>query len=1046
MKKVKAESLVAVHTHTHTHTDNLKNKGITLIALVVTIVVLLILAGVSISFIFGENGLITKAKYAVFVNEMTAIEEKINVWEAGEVTKQNYEDTQNKIPTNGLYSASELEKTSRLTGEVGYYRVWNVSEVKPDIDVYSDDETFNNTFESELVFYPAGLQDLYYLNNEELGISKNKKYLIDASNGIIYSTTGMKLNGVQCYSLNMAKMISDGNNEKPEFSSIEVSGSAGNLAGNVSRKYLTDEDGNYILDENGNKIENPDYNPYGFQIFTNDRTENLYKLYNDGTLYGKGIKGTQLNTSVSDMEEINPAKFSEFSIPSEVSNYKKIITGHSTVYFIDNQNYLWALGNNDGNKLGLTQEQQIEFTGRNIVKLNVNNKKVDMCWDLGSVLFVRTTDNELYAMGDSSSSKNYLFGNNSQEELKQFTKIEFPKVDKISYIIYCRNGGVKKGAIIACSDNTFYAAGEYAADYNGVGNSGAYKLFNPIFNGYNYKWDENSNQYVQNEYDASADIDQDIEKIGTFSEPGCFILKKDKTLWEVGWNTICQEIKGDSKIQQFPAETIGSNVRDFICTSYSVAIIKEDGTVWGSCIYKNHVGLSSNSAIISEQIVLPQGLQKSGIKEASSFGDGVYYLANDGKMYGSTGGEENYLGMSESPSNIVEIKSHPEINSLFGVADNDIRQRTTRAVLLKGKNGKIYSIGNSSILFRDNILQKQWKKVTNLKVQKVKTGENKSLAIIDENNNLYVCGNDARMLGLDISTQQKINNLVKVDDANINGKVKDVNFTNCTMSVLTTDGNLYVTGRFSSDGNSQGWPNGGFPGWSEKIDNYKLVKIDIEKVSMISTIEKDQIAIANNKIYTWGCNYYGAYYQASLTPVVSKFNNIVDATNVKQIFNSRPASIVLMKDGSVYIDGGYYGVSQSYTGIGRGKAQLENVSSLFNGKKISKFSNSLQVAMFLTDDGEVYGYGQRNILGINNTSGSITDQIQKLPIGSTGEKVSQIVVGNRYAIAITNTGKVYGTGSNMYGILGRWIGIDRKSPNSRYKTAFEWVECPELEI
>ena len=403
---------------------------------------------------------------------------------------------------------------------------------------------------------------------------------------------------------------------------------------------------------------------------------------------------------------------------------------------------------------------------------------------------------------------------------------------------------------------------------------------------------------------------------------------------EVGWNTICQEIKENSKIQQFPAETIGSNVRDFICTSYSVAIIKEDGTVWESCIYYNHVGLSSNSAIISEQIVLPQGLQKSGIKEASSFGDGVYYLANDGKMYGSTRGEENYLGMSESPSNIVEIKSHPEINSLFGVADNDIRQRTTRAVLLRGKNGKIYSIGNSSILFRDNILQKQWKKVTNLNVQKVKTGENKSLAIIDENNNLYVCGNDARMLGLNISTQQKINNLLKVDDA----------------------------------------------------------------------------------------------------------------TNVKQIFNSRPASIVLMKDGSVYIDGGYYGVSQSYTGIGRGKDQLENVSSLFNGKKISKFSNSLQVAMFLTDDGEVYGYGQRNILGINNTSGSITDQIQKLPIGSAGEKVSQIVVGNRYAIAITNTGKVYGTGSNMYGILGRWIEIDRKSPNSRYKTAFEWVECPELEI
>lgn len=40
-------------------------KGITLIALVVTIVVLLILAGVSISLVLGNNGLITKSKEAV---------------------------------------------------------------------------------------------------------------------------------------------------------------------------------------------------------------------------------------------------------------------------------------------------------------------------------------------------------------------------------------------------------------------------------------------------------------------------------------------------------------------------------------------------------------------------------------------------------------------------------------------------------------------------------------------------------------------------------------------------------------------------------------------------------------------------------------------------------------------------------------------------------------------------------------------------------------------------------------------------------------------
>ena len=40
------------------------NKGITLVALVVTIVVLLILAGVSISLVLGQNGLISNAKDA----------------------------------------------------------------------------------------------------------------------------------------------------------------------------------------------------------------------------------------------------------------------------------------------------------------------------------------------------------------------------------------------------------------------------------------------------------------------------------------------------------------------------------------------------------------------------------------------------------------------------------------------------------------------------------------------------------------------------------------------------------------------------------------------------------------------------------------------------------------------------------------------------------------------------------------------------------------------------------------------------------------------
>ena len=54
------------HTHTHTHTSSFSEiikseKAITLVALVVTIIVLIILAGVSISLIIGNNGIMQKA-------------------------------------------------------------------------------------------------------------------------------------------------------------------------------------------------------------------------------------------------------------------------------------------------------------------------------------------------------------------------------------------------------------------------------------------------------------------------------------------------------------------------------------------------------------------------------------------------------------------------------------------------------------------------------------------------------------------------------------------------------------------------------------------------------------------------------------------------------------------------------------------------------------------------------------------------------------------------------------------------------------------------
>ena len=59
--------------------DVKNKKGITLIALVITIIVLLMLAGIAISMIAGNNGVLTKAKEATIVSELSQIVEKVKL-------------------------------------------------------------------------------------------------------------------------------------------------------------------------------------------------------------------------------------------------------------------------------------------------------------------------------------------------------------------------------------------------------------------------------------------------------------------------------------------------------------------------------------------------------------------------------------------------------------------------------------------------------------------------------------------------------------------------------------------------------------------------------------------------------------------------------------------------------------------------------------------------------------------------------------------------------------------------------------------------------
>ena len=110
-------------------------KGITLIALIITIVVLLILAGVTISILTGENGILTKAQTAKQTDNEKTATEIINL-KITNVQIDSYSKTQ-KMPTlqvlaDAFCEDEEIEYVKRKEKEI--------ASLEP-VKILSDDDT-----------------------------------------------------------------------------------------------------------------------------------------------------------------------------------------------------------------------------------------------------------------------------------------------------------------------------------------------------------------------------------------------------------------------------------------------------------------------------------------------------------------------------------------------------------------------------------------------------------------------------------------------------------------------------------------------------------------------------------------------------------------------------------------------------------------------------------------------------------------------------------------------------------------------------------------
>ena len=105
-----------------------KQKGITLIALVITIIVLLILAGVSISLVIGDNGVLTQASNAVIVNREATAKEQVAMALASAETEYWTEWAKNSSVSKDTYFTATNLNEKYLTG------VGEIKSITPNTD------------------------------------------------------------------------------------------------------------------------------------------------------------------------------------------------------------------------------------------------------------------------------------------------------------------------------------------------------------------------------------------------------------------------------------------------------------------------------------------------------------------------------------------------------------------------------------------------------------------------------------------------------------------------------------------------------------------------------------------------------------------------------------------------------------------------------------------------------------------------------------------------------------------------------------------------
>ena len=419
------------------------NKGITLIALVVTIVVLLILAGVSISMLTGENGIITQAQQSKLQTEIGKEKEyitlsvsavkgdKVSRGDTSEITSSELQIEINKYTDEVTVTGSG---TLTVTYESG--RSYEVDqdgniEQKEELTPEEAKKIVYATACGEGLAVETADETVYYVDNLQQRVMQK----IEITGAEIITTNGIKEAGQNYFVDNQGKVYTWGRNNYGQLgngtdieysnepiciSDIEENTLNGKnivkvqsdgytmMAVDSEGKIYTWGDNRFSQLGNGSDIEYSNEPICISDIPENalngkDIVEILYGMVldNEGKIYTWGGNWYGQLGNGTDIEYSNePICISD--IPENVLNGKNIVEIQNGMV-LDNEGKVYTWGENDCGQLG--NGTDIEYSNEPICISDLNN-------DLKGKNIVKIQNDDSYMIALDSKGKVYTWGFN----------------------------------------------------------------------------------------------------------------------------------------------------------------------------------------------------------------------------------------------------------------------------------------------------------------------------------------------------------------------------------------------------------------------------------------------------------------------------------------------------------------------------------------------------------------------------------------------------------------------------------------------------------